>query len=182
MKKAANAFWVISALFLAAGALWGVFSGLSAVMSSDTVCGVSLMIFGVISLLAYFTLGVKSRGAGWLLFDSAISFSVGLAFVFSYVDAVLFNVSLVYILGLWLLLLGVSQIARTSMFSGAAKTMGTISGVLGALGGISLFVKPVSDFLLISEAMKLCGYSVTFMLIIAAVMVLCRLFSAGRKG
>lgn len=185
MKKTLNAFWIISAIFLCIAALWGVFSGLSDVMSTDTICGIALLIFGVISILAYFTAGVKASGNGWLLFDGISSFTVGLAFVFSYVDMKLFTVNIVYILGLWLLFLGFSQIARMSRTSkGGGRVLNIATGVLSVLGGLSLFVRPVSDFLLISEAMKLCQYSTTFLLLLAGITVLCRVFSkeTSRRG
>ena len=185
MKKTLNAFWIVSAIFLCIAALWGVFSGLSDVMSTDTICGIALLIFGVISILAYFTAGVKVSGNGWLLFDGISSFTVGLAFVFSYVDMKLFTVNIVYILGLWLLFLGFSQIARMSRTSkGGGRVLNIATGVLSVLGGLSLFVRPVSDFLLISEAMKLCQYSTTFLLLLAGITVLCRVFSkeTSRRG
>ncbi len=175
MKKTLNIFWIISAIFLAVGALWGMVSSLADVMGQDTICGIALIIFGVISVLAFFTMGAKSSGSGWILFDGFTSFFCGLAFVFWYVDATLFNVNLVYIVSLWLMFLGVSQIARSS---GGSKSFGkfatTGTGVLAVCGGLSLYVKPVSDLLLISEAMKLCGYRVTFMLLLAAVLVISR--------
>lgn len=185
MKKTLNVFWIISAIFLCIAALWGVFSGLSDVMSTDTICGIALLIFGVISILAYFTAGVKVSGNGWLLFDGISSFTVGLAFIFSYVDMKLFTVNIVYILGLWLLFLGFSQIARMSRTSkGGGRVLNIATGVLSVLGGLSLFVRPVSDFLLISEAMKLCQYSTTFLLLLAGITVLCRVFSkeTSRRG
>lgn len=185
MKKTLNAFWIISAIFLSVAALWGVFSGLASVMGSDTICGIGLLIFGVISILAYFTAGVKSAGSGWLLFDGLSSFTVGLAFIFSYVDMKLFTVNIVYILGLWLLFLGFSQIARMSRTSkGGGRALNIATGVLSVLGGLSLFVRPVSDFLLISEAMKLCQYNTTFLLLLAGVMVICRVFAkeSSRRG
>ena len=178
MKKSLNVFWIISACFLVVAALWGSVSGLADVMAVSTVCGISLVIFGVVSVLAYFTVGAKANGSGWLLFDGIISFFTGLAFVFGYVDRSLFTVDLIYILGLWLIFLGFSQIARISRTSkGTGRFFGTASGVLGVVGGLSLYVRPISDFLLISEAMKLCAYTSTFLLLIAAVMILCRLIS-----
>ena len=50
MKKTLNIFWIISAIFLALAALWGVLTGLSDVMAPITVGGISLIIFGVIAL------------------------------------------------------------------------------------------------------------------------------------
>lgn len=178
MKKSLNVFWIISACFLAIAALWGSVSGLSGVMAVSTVCGISLVVFGVISVLASFTIGVKANGSGWLIFDGISSFFTGLAFIFGYVDRSLFTVDLIYILGLWLIFLGMSQVARNSKGSkGSGRFFGTATGVLGVVGGLSLYVRPISDFLLISEAMKLCAYTSTFLLLIAAVMVLCRLIS-----
>lgn len=185
MKKTLNAFWIISAIFLSVAALWGVFSGLASVMGSDTICGIALLIFGVISILAYFTAGVKSAGSGWLLFDGLSSFTVGLAFIFSYVDMKLFTVNIVYILGLWLLFLGFSQIARMFRTSkGGGRVLNIATGVISVMGGLSLFVRPVSDFLLISEAMKLCQYNTTFLLLLAGIMVICRVFAkeSSRRG
>lgn len=182
MKKTLNAFWIVSAIFLGVAALWGVVSGLTQVMGQGTVCGIALVIFGVISVLAFFTAGVRAQGSGWLLFDGIISFFCGLAYIFSYVDNALFTVSLVYIMGIWLMMLGVSQIARAA-HSGRnfGRVLMIATGVLAVLGGLSLYVKPVSDLLLISEAMKLCNYSVTFLLLIAAVLVVSRCFVKSRR-
>lgn len=178
MKRTLNAFWIISSIFLAISALWGVVSGLSSVMGSDTICGIGLVIFGVISVLAFFTAGVKASGSGWLLFDGLSSFFCGLAFVFQYVDNALFTVNLIYIMGLWLMFLGISQVARASR---VAKSFGRVlmsaTGVLGVLSGLSLYVKPVSDLLLISEAMALFDYTLTFLLIVSAVLVISRCFA-----
>ncbi|MGN0453374.1 MAG: hypothetical protein ACI4GZ_06195 [Ruminococcus sp.] len=178
MKKSLNAFWIISSIFLAVGALWGVISGLANVMGQYTVCGVVLVIFGVISFLAFFSAGVKSGGSGWLLFDAVTSFFTGLAFIFSYVDSALFTVDIIFILGLWLVFLGISQIARASHFGKSiGKVLMTGTGVLGVLGGLSLYIRPISNFLLISEGFKLCGYNITFLLLFASLIVLSRVFS-----
>ena len=178
MKKTLNAFWIISAVFLVFGALWGVVSGLSAVMSSYTICGISLVIFGVISVLAFFTSGVKVSGSGWLLFDGIISFFCGLSYIFQYVDNALFSVNLIYIMGLWLMFLGISQISRTAHLSKSfGRGLMYFTGVLGILGGLSLYVKPVSDLLLISEAMALFDYTLTFLLMFAAIIVIVRCFA-----
>lgn len=176
MKKTLNAFWIISAVFLALGALWGVVSGLENVMSTGNVCGIALIVFGVISILAYFTAGIKASGSGWLLFDGVTSFFCGLSYIFSYVDYALFNVSLTYIMGLWLMFLGISQIARSNSISKSfGRGLMIATGVLGILGGLALYVRPVSDLLLISETMELCGYSLTFQLLVAALIVISRL-------
>lgn len=176
MKKKLNAFWIISAIFLSVAALWGAISELANVMGTGTVCGISLIIFGVISMLASFTSGLKSAGSGWLMFDGITSFFCGLAFVFWYVDYALFTVDLTYIMGLWLMFLGISQIARTS--SGKRSFVSVIvmiTGILAIMGGLSLFVKPVADILQISAGGTLQVYSTTFQLMLAAILVLSRL-------
>ena len=95
MKKTLNIFWIISAVFLALAALWGVITDLSSVMDKITVSGVALIVFGVISVLASFTAGFKANGAYWLLFDGLTSFVCGLACIFWYVDATLFMFDLI---------------------------------------------------------------------------------------
>ena len=62
MKKKLNAFWILSAVFLAVAAMWGAVSQLSNVIGASTVCGVALIVFGVISLLASFTKGFRNAG------------------------------------------------------------------------------------------------------------------------
>lgn len=181
MKKTLNAFWVISAVFLMIGALWGIVSGLENVMSSGTVGGIALVIFGVISILGFFTSGVKFSGSGWLLFDGVMSFLCGLSYIFWYVDYALFNVSLTYIMALWLMFLGFSQIARCQSISKSfGRGLMVTTGVLSVLGGLSFYVKPVSDLLLVSETLALFGYSLSFQLVLAAVLVLSRL--AAKEG
>ncbi|MBQ2687964.1 MAG: hypothetical protein IJF52_04975 [Clostridia bacterium] len=173
MKKTLNIFWIISAVFLALGALWGVITNLSEVMDKVTVSGIALIIFGVISVLAAFTAGLKSAGSGWLLFDGIISFICGLAAVFWYVDATLFMVDLIYILGIWLILLGVSQVSRASRLgkASAGKILMKITGYLGVLGGMTLFVRPVYELMPFSQ------YGMSFLLITASIMVIFRSFA-----
>ena len=173
MKKTLNIFWIISAVFLSLGALWGVITNLSEVMDKTTVSGIALIIFGVISVLAAFTAGLKSAGSGWLLFDGIISFICGLACVFWYVDATLFMVDLIYILGIWLLLLGISQISRASRLgkASAGKIFMKITGYLGVLCGMTLFVRPLYELIPFSQ------YGVSFLLITSAIIVIFRCFA-----
>lgn len=173
MKKTLNVFWIISAVFLALAALWGVITGLASVMDKITVCGIALIIFGVISVLAAFTAGLKSSGSGWLLFDGIISFICGLACVFWYVDATLFMVDLIYILGIWLMMLGVSQVSRGTRLGKASlgKVLMTITGYVGVLCGMTLFVRPLYELIPFSQ------YGVSFLLITAAVMIIFRCFA-----
>lgn len=173
MKKTLNVFWIISAVFIALAALWGVITGLAGVMDKITVCGIALIIFGVISVLAAFTAGLKSNGSGWLLFDGVISFICGLACVFWYVDATLFMVDLIYILGIWLMMLGVSQVSRASRLgkASAGKALMTITGYVGVLCGMTLFVRPLYELIPFSQ------YGVSFLLITASIMVIFRCFA-----
>lgn len=173
MKKTLNIFWIISAVFLALAALWGVITSLAGVMDKITVCGIALIIFGVISVLAAFTAGLKANGSGWLLFDGVISFICGLACVFWYVDATLFMVDLIYILGIWLMMLGVSQVSRASRLgkSSVGKVLMTILGYIGVLCGMTLFVRPLYELIPFSQ------YGVSFLLITAAIMVIFRCFA-----
>lgn len=173
MKKTLNVFWIISAVFLALGALWGVITNLSGVMDKTTVSGIALIIFGVISVLAAFTAGLKSAGSGWLVFDGIISFVCGLACVFWYVDATLFMVDLIYILGIWLMMLGVSQISRASRMgrASAGRILMQITGFIGVLGGMTLFVRPLYELIPFSQ------YGVSFLLVTSAIMVIFRCFA-----
>ena len=173
MKKTLNIFWIISAIFLALAALWGAVINLSDVMAPITVGGISLIIFGVISVLAAFTAGLKTAGSGWLLFDGVISFVCGLACVFWYVDATLFMVELIYILGIWLMMLGISQISRAGRLgkSSAGKILMKVTGYLGILGGMTLFVRPIYELMPFSQ------YGTSFLLVTAAIMVIFRCFA-----
>lgn len=173
MKKTLNVFWIISAVFLAIAALWGVITNLAGVMDKTTVCGIALIIFGVISILAAFTAGVRANGSGWLMFDGIISFVCGLACVFWYVDATLFTVELIYIMGIWLMMLGVSQIGRASRLgkTSAGKILMTALGYIGILCGMTLFVRPLYELIPFSQ------YGLSFLLITAAIMVIFRCFA-----
>lgn len=173
MKKTLNIFWIISAAFLTLAALWGIITDLETVMDKTTVSGIALIIFGVIGVLASFTAGLKSAGSGWLLFDGAISFICGLACVFWYVDATLFTVDLIYILGIWLMLLGISQVSRSSRLGKASvgKALMTVTGVLGVICSMTLFVRPLY------EAVPFSQYGISFLLITSAVMVVFRCFA-----
>ena len=175
MKKKLNAFWIISAVFLAVAAMWGAVSQLSNVLGASTVCGVALIVFGVISLLASFTKGFRNAGSGWLLLDAVTSFFCGLAYMFWYVDYKLFTVNIVYIMGLWLMFLGISQIACTSGKRTFSLMLVKFTGVLGILGGLSLYVKPIADVLSFSAGGALSVYSTTFQLMIATLIVISRL-------
>lgn len=173
MKKTLNVFWIISSVFLALAAMWGVITNLSDVMDKITVCGIALIIFGVICVLAAFTAGLRSAGSGWLMFDGIISFICGLACVFWYVDATLFTVDLIYIMGIWLMMLGVSQISRASRLG--KKSFGRIVmiilGYIGILSGMTLFVRPLYELVPFSQ------YGMSFLLVTAALMVIFRCFA-----
>ena len=175
MKKKLNAFWILSAIFLAVGAMWGAFSQLSNVIGTSMVCGISLLIFAVVSILAAFTKGLKNSGSGWLLLDGVTSFSLGLSFMFWYAQYKLFTVDISLIMALWLMFLGISQIARTSGKTTFALFLVKFTGVLGILGGLSLFVKPIADVLSISAGGHLQVYSTTFQLIVASLIVISRI-------
>ena len=173
MKKTLNIFWVLSAIFLAIGALWGFVTDLSKVMDEITISGIALIIFGVISVLAAFTAGLKANGSGWLLFDGATSFICGLACVFWYVDSSLFTVSLIYILGIWIMMLGISQISRAGKLgkASAGKVFMKITGLLGVLAGMALFVRPLAELIPVNQ------YGGSLLLVVAAVMVIFRCFA-----
>lgn len=175
MKRKLNAFWILSAVFLAVAAMWGAVSQLSNVIGSSMVCGVALIIFAVISVLAAFTKGLRSSGSGWFLLDGLTSFFCGLSLMFWYVDYKLFTVDISFIMALWLMFLGISQIARTSGKTTFALVVVKIMGILGVLGGLSLFVKPIADLLSISAGGMFSVYSRTFQLVIATLIVISRL-------
>ena len=175
MKRKLNAFWILSAIFLAVAAMWGAVSQLSDVIGASMVCGVALVIFAVISILAAFTKGLRNSGSGWLLLDGFTSFFCGLAYMFWYVDYKLFTVDISFIMALWLMFLGISQIARTSGKTTFALFLVKFTGVLGILGGLALFVKPVADLLSISAGGTLSVYSRTFQLILASLIVISRI-------
>lgn len=175
MKRKLNAFWILSAIFLAVAALWGAVSQLSSVIGTSMVCGISLLIFAVVSILAAFTKGLRNAGSGWLLLDAVTSFFCGLSFMFWYVDYKLFTVDISFIMALWLMFLGISQIARTSGKNTFGLVVVKFTGILGILGGLSLFVKPIADLLSISAGGHLQVYSTTFQLIVASLIVISRL-------
>lgn len=175
MKRKLNAFWILSAVFLAVAAMWGAVYQLSTVIGASMVCGVALVIFAVISILAAFTKGLRNSGSGWFLLDGLTSFFCGLAYMFWYVDYKLFTVDISYILALWLMFLGISQISRTSGKTTFALVVVKFTGVLGVLGGLSLFVKPIADLLSISAGGMFSVYSRTFQLILATLIVISRL-------
>lgn len=182
MKNKINAYWLISALFLAVAALWGAVSRLSDVMGSDTICGIALIVFGVVSVLAAFTAGVRSVGSGWVLTEGLVSFCCGLAYIFSYVDYSLFTVDIVYIMGLWLMFLGISQIVRSSKKSrGFAAVVVTVTGVAAVFGGLALYVSPLADILQLSAGGALQVYSTTFQFMLAAILVVSRLLLKGSR-
>lgn len=176
MKNKSNAFWLISSIALATAALWGAVSGLSDVMGVSTVCGIALIIFGVVSILAAFTYGIRSNGSGWLLMEGIVSFLLGLAYMFSYVDYSLFTVDLVLIMGLWLMFLGISQTVRMNKKSKSfGRVLAVFTGVLAVLSGLSLYIKPVAELLEFAKGGALQVYSVTFQFLIATFLVLSRL-------
>ena len=182
MKNKSNTYWLISALFLASAALWSAFSQLSEVMSTGTICGIALIVFGVISMLAAFTLGIRSAGSGWIMVEGLLSFFCGLSYIFSYVDYSLFTVDLVYIMGLWLMFLGISQIIRSNKKSRSfSSVVVMITGVLAVFCGLALYVRPVADLLQLSAGGALQVYSTTFQFMIAAILVVSRLLLKGSR-
>ncbi len=182
MKKI-NVFWIVSAVFLILGAFWNVIPGLTSVMTQSVACGIALILFGVISFLAAFTFGVKAYGSGWLIFEGVCSVLLGIAFVVPEFSYSFFTVSLSIILGVWLIIMGLSQISRSSrMGKGAGRVINVATGVFALLGGLSVFVAPLSNTYLISGAIRICDYNITYLLFISAILVICRCFAKGRKA
>lgn len=182
MKSKANAYWIISGIFLALAALWGAVTELKNVMGAGTVSGIALIVFGVISTLAAFTYGVRANGSGWLLMEGIISFCMGLAYIFTYVDYALFTVDLVYIMGLWLMFLGVSQVSRMSKKSkGFGRVIAVIMGVVCVLSGLALYIRPVAELMQFSAGGYLQVYSTTFQFLIASLTVVSRLLLKDSK-
>ena len=176
MKSKTTAYWLISALFLATAAFWGVVSTLSEMMSPITMCGVALIAFGVISVIAAFTFGLKSSGSGWILAEGVFSFCFGLSYIFPYVNSMLFAVDLAFVMGLWLMFLGISQLIRSGRKGKSfAGVVVIITSVLSILSGLSLYVRPVAKLMQLSDGGILQVYSITFQLMIAALLVASRL-------
>ena len=176
MKTKANTFWLISALSLAVAALWSTVAELSDVMGTNTVNGVVLIAFGVISVIAAFTYGLKSNGSGWILSDGIFSLCLGLSYLFAYIDYSLFTVDLVFIMGLWLMFLGLSQVCRVNKKSRSfGRTVAMAAGVLEVMGGLALFVRPVAELLQLTAGGVLQVYSTTYQFVIAALAVISRL-------
>ena len=82
-------------------------------------------------------------------------------------------VDLIYILGIWLILLGISQISRASRLgkASAGRILMKITGFIGVLGGMTLFVRPLYELIPFSQ------YGVSFLLITSAIMVIFRCFA-----
>ncbi len=176
-------FWIVSAVFLALAALWSVIPGLLGVMGQDTACGIALLIFGVISLLAAFAMGLRANGSAWYVFEAVFSVLLGIAFLVPSFSDSFFTVSLSVILGVWLVIMGLSQLARMGRTSkGAGRVINIITGVFALVCGLSVFAAPLSNLYLISGAIRICDYNITYLLFAAAIMVLSRCFVKGRKG
>ena len=182
MKSKSNAYWIISGIFLALAALWSAVAELNNIMGAGTVSGIALVVFGVISTLTAFTYGIRANGSGWLLMEGVVSFFMGLAHIFTYVDYALFTVDLVYIMGLWLMFLGISQVSRMSKKSrGFGRAVSVMMGIAAVLGGLSLYIKPIADLMQISAGGYLQVYSTTFQFLIAALTVVSRLLIKDSK-
>lgn len=182
MKKI-NIFWIVGAVFLALAALWNVIPGLTSVMSQNVACGISLILFGVISFLAAFTAGVKVSGSGWLIFEGVCSVLLGISFVVPSFSVSFFTVSISVVLGVWLIILSLSQLSRAGrMTRGAGRVINIITGVFALLGGLSVFVAPLSNMYFISQTIKICDYNISYLLFIAAILVISRCFAKGRKS
>ena len=82
-------------------------------------------------------------------------------------------VDLIYILGIWLMMLGVSQVSRASRLgkASAGKILMVATGYIGVLSGMTLFVRPLYELIPFSQ------YGVSFLLITSAIMVIFRCFA-----
>jgi len=182
MKNKSNVYWLVSALFLGIAALWGAAEKLSGFMDLGTICGISLIVFGVISLVAAFNYGIRSTSGGWILTEGLLSFLIGLSYIFTSVDYSLFTLDLVYIMGLWLMFLGISQLIRTNKKSMTfGRVLALITSVMAIVGGLSLYVKPLAELFRFSRGGVLQVYSITFQFLIAALLVLSRLANKDSK-
>lgn len=176
MKNKASTYWIVSALFLAAAALWGVISGLSEVMSVSNMCGLAMIVFGGVSTFAAFKFGIKSSGSGWILAEGIFSLCCGISYVLPSAYSYIFVVDFSLIMGLWLMYLGVSQLIRMGRKGGSfANVVITITAVAALLGGLALYVRPVADFLQYGGFLQV--YSTTFQFMVAALLIASRLLS-----
>ena len=71
------------------------------------------------------------------------------------------------------MMLGVSQVSRAGRLgkASAGKILMQITGYLGVLGGMTLFVRPLYEIIPFSQ------YGISFLLITAAIMVIFRCFA-----
>ena len=176
MKIKSSTYWLISALFLATAALWGVVSKLSDMISTSTMCGVALIVFGAISVIVAFSHGIKSAGSGWLLAEGLFSFCCGISYIFPYINQSLFAVDLGLVMGLWMMCLGVSQLVRLSKKGKTfVRVVVTTTAVLTLLCGLALYVRPVAMLMQLSDGGLLQIYSTSFQFVMAALLVASRL-------
>ena len=176
MKNKSSTYWLVSALSLATAALWGVVTQLSEMVSTSTICGIALIVFGVISVIAAFGYGLKSAGSGWILAEGIFSFCIGISYIFPAVYPYFFVVDMSLVMGLWLMYMGISQLLRMGRKGGSfANVTITIAAVLAILGGIAIYVRPVADILQYGGFVQV--YSTTFQFLIAALLVAARLLS-----
>ena len=101
----------LAVLMIIAGIYCIVSPGL-AVHIMAVIVGVSIFCSGLVSLSSWSSLRKQGMSNGWQLANGILSLLVGLALVGSFVAQTAFAAFIVYLLGFWMVMIGIIQISQ----------------------------------------------------------------------
>lgn len=148
MKTSTKIFFAIGGILLILAGIWAFFSPLNAFIALEYFSGAILIITGALSVASYFSERKGGKASGWNLFNAIISIVCGLIFCFSKYSTGIFAITISITLGMWLMMMGISQCSKSMQLKNAgAGGWGFVTalGVISILCSITVFVHPISS-------------------------------------
>lgn len=118
-------------------------------LATAMIVGVLILFSGLVSLFSWFSLRKEGLSNGWQLLNAILSCLVGVALVGSFVAQAAFMAFIVYMLGFWMIVIGITQIAQgitlkrmKNAVNAQLEDVQIVSGrwFLMVLGGILLII------------------------------------------
>lgn len=148
MKTSTKIFSAIGGVLLIIAGIWSLFQPFKAFIAFQYVTGAILIITGILSLAGYFSERKSGNASGWIIFDGIISILCGIIFLFSKYNVGIFAVTVSVTLGMWLLMLGISQCSKSMQL----KKLGsggwgwlTALGIISIICSLCVFIHPISS-------------------------------------
>ena len=148
MKTSSKLFCGVGGVLLILAGIWAFVSPLKAFIALEYFCGAMLMVTGVLSIASYFSERKSGKASGWDLFNAIISVVCGIIFCFSKYNEGLFAISISITLGMWLMMMGISQCSKSMQLKKAGSHgwgFVTALGVISIICSISVFIHPIAS-------------------------------------